>query len=305
MQGQKNTRRRLSALSLACLGWWLLIASAAGAQQAGQVIVEAGELRLILEKAPQGLRAVSLVDTAGKQELLTGDPLPLFSMTVRDTKTKEMRTLTADSGWQQVEVSHEEATGPYKLTFATPVDEHLKGIRVNVTLTSQKNENALTWNLQVANDSPQWSLWHVVFPQIAIKYLGEGGRVFVPVTAGVELTNLWSKADRKGGQIPFDNDYPHYFPPKDGFREGVAELKTAGVYPMPYINGRLWDTHDKGAGDWEFTRVALAGATQRLGQAGYLGLGVLASGVQPLGQAVEVHHDCAGRDQECVPTCGG
>ena len=254
-----------------------------------------------------------------------------------------------------------------------------------------------------------------MFPQIAIKDLGEGGRVFVPVTAGVELANLWSKADKKGGtypsgwtcmqymaaynkttrtglyvgvhdpfgstkdilaegqpakhavvlrfdhpvpnmgkagtgfelpgearwqllrgdwfdaaqiyrawvsqkakwwptlgpdgredtpqwmrelpawvmtggsasecvprvkafaqtlgvpvgfhwynwhQIPFDNDYPHYFPPKDGFREGVAELKTAGVYPMPYINGRLWDTHDKGAEDWEFTRVALAAATK-------------------------------------------
>jgi hypothetical protein len=31
---------------------------------------------------------------------------------------------------------------------------------------------------------------------------------------------------------------------------------------MPYINGRRWDTHDKGAQDWEFTRVALPAATK-------------------------------------------
>ena len=26
-------------------------------------------------------------------------------------------------------------------------------------------------------------------------------------------------------QIPFDNDYPHYFPPKQGFAEGAADCK--------------------------------------------------------------------------------
>lgn len=42
-------------------------------------------------------------------------------------------------------------------------------------------------------------------------------------------------------QIPFDNDYPHYFPAKDGFIDGVHELEKAGIRVMPYINGRLWD----------------------------------------------------------------
>ena len=54
-------------------------------------------------------------------------------------------------------------------------------------------------------------------------------------------------------QIPFDNDYPHYFPTKPGFAEGVRELQAAGVFVMPYINGRLWDTRDKGSEDFEFT----------------------------------------------------
>lgn len=43
-------------------------------------------------------------------------------------------------------------------------------------------------------------------------------------------------------QIPFDNDYPHYFPTKEGFAEGVATLQAEGVRIVPYINGRLWDT---------------------------------------------------------------
>jgi hypothetical protein len=57
-------------------------------------------------------------------------------------------------------------------------------------------------------------------------------------------------------QIPFDNDYPHYFPTKPDFPDGVKQLQAAGVHVMPYINGRLWDTRDRGAVDFEFTKVA-------------------------------------------------
>ncbi|MGA2259697.1 MAG: DUF6259 domain-containing protein, partial [Thermoguttaceae bacterium] len=63
-------------------------------------------------------------------------------------------------------------------------------------------------------------------------------------------------------QIPFDNDYPHYFPAKPGFAEAVRDLQASGVYVMPYINGRLWDTHDRGREDFEFTRRALPAATK-------------------------------------------
>ncbi|MCL1920439.1 MAG: DUF6259 domain-containing protein [Kiritimatiellaeota bacterium] len=65
-------------------------------------------------------------------------------------------------------------------------------------------------------------------------------------------------------QIPFDNDYPHYFPVKDGFKEAVAEIQKNGdCFVMPYINGRLWDTRDKGAEDFQFTSLALPGATKK------------------------------------------
>ena len=63
-------------------------------------------------------------------------------------------------------------------------------------------------------------------------------------------------------QIPFDNDYPHYFPAKPGFAEAVRDLQASGVYVMPYINGRLWDTHDRGCEDFEFTRRAMPAATK-------------------------------------------
>lgn len=57
-------------------------------------------------------------------------------------------------------------------------------------------------------------------------------------------------------QIPFDNDYPHYFPTHFGFAEAVKQLQNQGVFVMPYINGRLWDTRDKGREDYQFTSVA-------------------------------------------------
>ena len=63
-------------------------------------------------------------------------------------------------------------------------------------------------------------------------------------------------------QIPFDNDYPHFFPTLPGFAEGVADLQQSGVRVMPYINGRLWDTRDRGGEDFEFTRVALPAAAK-------------------------------------------
>jgi hypothetical protein len=76
----------------------------------------------------------------------------------------------------------------------------------------------------------------------------KGFAAFLGVPAGFHWYN-WH-------QIPFDNDYPHYFPTQPGFADGVRELQAANVFVMPYINGRLWDTRDKGAEDSEFTRVA-------------------------------------------------
>ena len=64
---------------------------------------------------------------------------------------------------------------------------------------------------------------------------------------------VWHRQD-------FDNDYPHYFPAKPGFEEGVKRIQAMGAYAVPYTNGHLWDMHDRGAEDWQFSSVGAAGA---------------------------------------------
>jgi hypothetical protein len=395
--------------------WLVLCLCVVNTASADQTLVQAGTMKLVLEKTQQGICIRSLFDNTTDQELLAMDTLPLFSLELRHVKTKERVTLVADSGWQRVEVSNVDASGQRILTFKEPADGRLKGISVEVRLLTENADSALIWDLQVTNNSEQWSFWRIIFPQIVVKYLGEGSSVFLPHTAGIERSDLWDTSDRKGGtypsgwtcmqymaaydaagktglyigihdplgstkdifaqgmpdkravsfrfehpvpdmgkpgvdfelpgkakwqllrgdwfdaatiyrkwvsreakwwptlgpdgridtpewmrqlpawvmtggapsdcvprvkgfveemkipvgfhwynwhQIPFDNDYPHYFPPKDGFAKGVAELKKAHVYSMPYINGRLWDTRDKKAEDWQFTQVALPAATK-------------------------------------------
>ncbi len=63
-------------------------------------------------------------------------------------------------------------------------------------------------------------------------------------------------------KIPFNNDYPHYFPPKDGFAEGLKELQAAGVRVFPYINALLWDTKDCLGEDKYFTAEGYPGCAK-------------------------------------------
>ena len=66
-------------------------------------------------------------------------------------------------------------------------------------------------------------------------------------------------------QIPYDTNYPHYFPAKDTFLTGTKRLQKYGIKVMPYINGRLWDTHDRGKEDWQFTPLAKPWCTKQAG----------------------------------------
>ncbi|MDD2711043.1 MAG: DUF6259 domain-containing protein [Verrucomicrobiae bacterium] len=42
-------------------------------------------------------------------------------------------------------------------------------------------------------------------------------------------------------QNPFDQQYPDFFPAKEGFTEGIRALQNAGVRVIPYINGHSYD----------------------------------------------------------------
>lgn len=108
-------------------------------------------------------------------------------------------------------------------------------------------------------DTPQWmkenSLWAQDGgePQWFLKPLPKFQEAF-----GVPCAFHWYSWHK----TPFDNDYPHYVP-RDGFRDAVVEFqKNQNIFIMPYINGRLWDTRDRGLEDFQFTSVALAACTK-------------------------------------------
>jgi len=57
--------------------------------------------------------------------------------------------------------------------------------------------------------------------------------------------------------IPFNNDFPHYFPVKEGMIKGVDAMREYDIHVMPYINGRIWDTKDRRGEDYRFSKEAL------------------------------------------------
>ncbi|MBN1422307.1 MAG: hypothetical protein JXP34_26265 [Planctomycetes bacterium] len=102
--------------------------------------------------------------------------------------------------------------------------------------------------------TPRW------FEEVAVWALtgGTADAVVEPVKAfaaamGVPAAAHWYNWH----QIPFDVRYPHYFPAKEGFADGVRAIQAAGIAAMPYINGRLWDTALE-----DFGKEGIAAATK-------------------------------------------
>jgi hypothetical protein len=382
----------------------------------------AGDFGLAFHLVQGGVILRSLRDLKLNRELLAGVPVPLFKISMRAGDGEVF--VTADAGWQQAHVVN--ARDGFTLEWSEPLDERLRPLTVTLTATADARRHAWRMTLRVDNAGSAWSVWRVVFPQVALAKFDEKSVVLVPSGPGEVKRGAWDEAwsydqpygqawntmqlmaayaesasptglylgthdpfgsakdmravsdpaapsvtlaydipaadmgragngyafsgecvwqllrgdwydaaliyrewaerearwwphDKLGPQgridtpawtrelcawlqagfvpgtsqglapavsvepvkrfrqlvdlpvavhwyawhqIPFDNDYPHYFPTKEGFAEAVRELQQAGVYNMPYINGRLWDTHDRGTEDFEFTRVALPAATK-------------------------------------------
>jgi hypothetical protein len=377
--------------------------------------VRAGDLELGLGESKEGISLQHLSDAKQDRQLASTNPLPLFTLKLRQTGSSDEVTLNADQGWRECSLKH--SRSGFKLAWGRPTDDALAGISVTASAARDSGASAFRWRLRVENKSTNWSVWHVVFPQVALADLGTNASVLFPRGSGQVETNAWSRPvnyrgtypegwcsmqfmsaytgsepstgfylgmhDRWGStkeillkseptahvvrmsfdhpapdmgrpgngfvlegeavwqllrgdwfdaariyrtwakkeakwwphlsrdgrndtpawmrqlnvwamtggapgecvppvknfreflglplgfhwytwhQIPFDNDYPHYFPAKEGFTEGVAELRAAGVFPMPYINGRLWDSHDRGADDYQFTNLAWPSVTKK------------------------------------------
>lgn len=105
-------------------------------------------------------------------------------------------------------------------------------------------------------DTPMWLRELCVWSQIK----GSPAKVEPQARAFVEAMDLPSGfLWYRWHQIPFDNDYPHYLPAREGFPETVERIQKHSAKPayvMPYINGRLWDTRDRGVTDFQFSSLA-------------------------------------------------
>jgi hypothetical protein len=65
-------------------------------------------------------------------------------------------------------------------------------------------------------------------------------------------------------EIPFNIGYPHFLPARKTAREGLAKLKEAGLYVLPYINAVSWEMDDADEGFEEnFANVGIGGAVIR------------------------------------------
>ena len=111
------------------------------------------------------------------------------------------------------------------------------------------------------NDVPEWllkmPLWfNCNIEQSAqwMEKLFEAQADFAEMPVGVHMYN-WH-------EIPFDTNYPHYNPAKADFVHKLPVMQARGLKVMPYINGRLWDTHDRGDYDFQFTAVAKPAAAK-------------------------------------------
>lgn len=106
-------------------------------------------------------------------------------------------------------------------------------------------------------DTPVWIMsngpWPKRLPPIPIDQVVAKVKRFADYMGTIPCAMHWYNWH----QIPFDHSYPHYFPEKEGFAQGIKELQAAGVRVMPYLNAHLWDTKLE-----DFETVALPAATK-------------------------------------------
>jgi len=62
-------------------------------------------------------------------------------------------------------------------------------------------------------------------------------------------------------KIPFNINYPHFYPPKDEFKKGLEYLKNEDIFVLPYINSVSWETKDADEGfEINFENTGIKGA---------------------------------------------
>jgi len=178
-------------------------AGAATGSGAPQSVLQAGELQLTLERAPEGIRVVTLLDATQGVPFLPAAPDPLFVLVLRTATGEgtEVR-LDAASGWADTEVVELQSPARLRLHWRQPLDPQLAGIRVTAEATADAAAHLIRWQLQVVNDSTTMSVWRVEHPRLTVSDLGAAADVFVPRGPGEVHHALWQR------EFQFRDTYP-------------------------------------------------------------------------------------------------
>ncbi len=120
---------------------------------------------------------------------------------------------------------------PYEVTIGALVGDWIDACKLYRAWALQQK-----WcgpPLSQRSDVPQW------FKDIAVWFQG------YPTEKMVELARFLDTPIAlhwyNWHQVPFDDDYPHYFPIKPEVPSWANKLRDVGVRLVPYINARLWD----------------------------------------------------------------
>ncbi|MBI2928732.1 MAG: hypothetical protein HYY24_23970 [Verrucomicrobia bacterium] len=170
---------------------------AAGKLPGGWSLEHAGELGLALRSRPEGVRLESVFDLALGRELLATNDLPIFDVTVRHVASKKEIHLQADRGWRRTATRR--TRDGLELRWLEAADESLRGVTVLASAKADAKSHAWHWTLRAENQSTEWSVLRVVFPQVTLADLGERGAVFFPRGPGEVETNLWNRAFKYRG----------------------------------------------------------------------------------------------------------
>ena len=176
-----------------------LCVSAFGASE-GLTHLAAGDLLLTLHDSSGGIRVEHLLDIQTGQDFLATNPLPLFSITLHGVGSTNQLSLGADAGWGKCTV-HPHGRG-LEIRWSGPVDQALAGLSATATVIPDPNASALRWKLRVENASMNWSLWRVLFPQIALATLGTNAAVLFPRGPGEVQPGVWDRAFSYQGNYP-------------------------------------------------------------------------------------------------------
>jgi hypothetical protein len=153
--------------------------------------IKDNELDISMEKLPHGTKLSSIKN--GKKELLNDTNSELFSLTIQNIKTKEIKTVVPSHGWNSVKFGLFDKH-IRTITLSQPTDDTLPStLRVLILIDQFKGASA--WDLKVTGVGKNHSLLDATFPNITIKATNNS-HFFLPLLFGQVLDNPQTNVDK-------------------------------------------------------------------------------------------------------------